>query len=107
MSEQHTQVPFLELIHRSQCLEYNTISCTGLNISDELSQKIKEWDLYPILINAPTGSGKSSFVFNELAKYAAQKGQFVLVLSNRLALNLQQKSYLCKLYGQLRFKGIS
>lgn len=98
MSEQHTQAPLLELIHRSQCLEYNTISCSGAKISDELSQEIEKWNLYPILINAPTGSGKSSFVFTELAKYAAQTGQYVLVLSNRLALNLQQKSYLCKLY---------
>lgn len=50
----------------------------------------------PILINAPTGSGKTTFILHDLAKKAAEKGLYVLFLSNRSALALQQRYALMK-----------
>ena len=98
MDQQPMHIQILDSIYRNQCLEYHTISYDNQNVCDSLGSEIEKWNLYPVLINAPTGSGKSSFVFNILANYAFQNGADVLVLSNRLALNLQQKIHLCDLY---------
>ena len=43
------------------------------------------------VINAPTGSGKSTFVLEDLRKIAKDKNQSILLLTNRNILNLQQK----------------
>ncbi len=40
----------------------------------------------PILIKAPTGTGKTNFIENELTKAAKQNGEYVLLLVNRIAL---------------------
>lgn len=98
MNQQPMHVQILDSIYRNQCLKYHTISYDNQNVCDSLESEIEKWNLYPILINAPTGSGKSSFVFNVLANHANQEKKSVLVLSNRLALNLQQKVHLCDLY---------
>lgn len=45
----------------------------------------------PILINAPTGAGKTSFIREYLAPFAQEQGWSVLFLSNRYALNMQMK----------------
>lgn len=66
-------------------------------VSDELEEVVREWDYNrpglkpPVLINAPTGRGKNTFVQNVLAEHAAKQGRYVLLLTNRYTLNLQQK----------------
>ena len=45
----------------------------------------------PVLIHAPTGSGKNWFVMNTLGNIAKRKGQKILVLTNRKALCKQQR----------------
>lgn len=66
-------------------------------VSDELKEVVRDWDCNrpglkpPVLINAPTGRGKNTFVQNVLAEHAAKQGRYVLLLTNRYTLNLQQK----------------
>ena len=63
-------------------------------ITDALCDKdeIEEWEsAYPTFIDAPTGMGKSTFVYKELLPRAAKKGKNVLLLSNRRAVSNQQK----------------
>lgn len=47
--------------------------------------------LWPVIIQAPTGSGKNYFVINLLASEVEEQGGRVLVLTNRVALTLQQR----------------
>lgn len=75
-------------------LPFEEIQSDKKRVSEFLSVKIPEWELASsIFITAPTGSGKSTFVFDDLADFARQRRQYILVLSNRLALNLQQKIF--------------
>lgn len=68
-------------------------------VSDELQEVVKSpsWDCNriglkgPVIINAPTGLGKNTFVQNVLANHAAKQNKYVLLLTNRYTLNLQQK----------------
>lgn len=57
-----------------------------LRISDYQS-----WTAGIYLIDAPCGSGKSTFIFKTLYPYAHQNGKRMLVFSNRLALKAQQE----------------
>lgn len=99
MASEPNYAQLLNYIYSHQCLPYDTVPSSSKNVSDALTPEISKWKIHPVLINAPTGSGKSTFVFHQLADFAAQAGRYVLVLSNRLALNLQQKANLCDLYG--------
>lgn len=83
-------------IFQGRILPYKTIECGESYVSDALANEIQNWIRYPVLINAPTGSGKSRFVLKDLADYAESKNRWILVLSNRIALNMQQKIELCR-----------
>lgn len=75
----------------------DTKECEGKYVRETLMSEIPSWDHKIIFINAPTGSGKSSFILKDLANYAkkAENGpKYILILSNRLALNIQQKNIL-------------
>ena len=61
-------------------------------VSDGLAPCFQSWIRYnPVLISAQTGQGKNHFIMNTLIPYAAQTGQRVVLLSNRIALSVQQK----------------
>lgn len=84
-------------IYQGRMLEYDLKECETSYVSEKLCQEMEHWtSQQPILINAPTGSGKSRFVLYDLADYAEKHGRWILVLSNRIALNLQQKMDLCR-----------
>lgn len=67
----------------------------GRYLSDELESEISKWkkENY-VVISTPPGSGKSTFVRDVLLKYASENQELVLILSNRIALGLQQKKML-------------
>lgn len=59
-------------------------------ISDKIGIDYQNWQPGDsILISAPTGSGKTTFVLNELLKYYSSKGQKILYLVNRKVLKEQ------------------
>ena len=90
-------------ICQGKMLDFDLVQCEEKYVSDALATEIHHWTgkllPFPILINAPTGSGKSSFVLKDLANYAKSYGRWILVLSNRIALNMQQKVDLCQEQG--------
>lgn len=51
----------------------------------------QNWTAGLYLIDAPCGSGKSSFIFRTLYPYAHENGKRILLFSNRLALKEQQE----------------
>ena len=110
MSVPNQADPILVAIGARQVLSYETIELKGRWVSEELRDELSRWDysnpgrLGPVLINAPTGSGKSTFVMRDLANRVGQFGKNVLLLSNRSALELQQK-YNMTQAGSLQWSG--
>lgn len=65
---------------------------TTQNVCETLASEVEKWNpLDPVLITAPTGRGKSTFVFRELVPRCIQQKKNLLLLSNRVALCTQQK----------------
>lgn len=75
------------------------------NLVEKMTSAAKEWfkrdyitraaiqyPPKPVLISAPTGSGKSTFVLENLAKIVAGFGGRILLLTNRSGLCLQQRT---------------
>lgn len=61
-------------------------------LSDALKNKINLWNhLTPVFISAQTGTGKNTFIRENLLLRAYQSGERILLLSNRIALNRQSK----------------
>lgn len=55
---------------------------------------------YPVLISAQTGKGKNYFITHKLREYARNQGKSILYISNRVALDYQQKQELAELTGE-------
>lgn len=90
---------FFDAIFQCEQFPFKAFSFQTRNVTESLYSEVGKWVGYPVLINAPTGAGKSTFVFNTLADFARSKNRYILVLSNRLALNMQQKVQLSKKFG--------
>lgn len=76
---------------------FNNIEIQSENIADHLKTDYQYWtpDI-PILIDAPTGTGKTTFVYDVLIPHAAELHKNILIVSNRVALNIQQKKVVLK-----------
>lgn len=79
--------------------KYEIINMTENNVSNGLKETMSGWIkrdgdfkfLNPVLINAPTGTGKSYFILNELANFAKNNNAGILLLTNRSVLSWQLK----------------
>lgn len=61
-------------------------------IANLLKNEIEEWQPdTPVLIDTPTGSGKTTFIYKCIIPRAKMQNMNVLIVSNRTALNIQQK----------------
>lgn len=61
-------------------------------VSDAIGDDYKNWNCAdPVFIDAPTGTGKTTFVYEKLIPDAITEGHGVLIVSNRIALSMQQK----------------
>lgn len=87
----------IQAISKGECLSYKTVEMGHGWVSDEMQEEVKTWCCTrpglkaPVLINAPTGLGKNTFVLNNLANHAEKQHMNVLLLCNRYTLNMQQK----------------
>lgn len=71
---------------------YTNFQIPGSQINDALENEIRCWTPEnPILIDAPPGTGKTTFVYTSLIPAAMEAGKNVLLISNRIALSCQQK----------------
>lgn len=66
-------------------------------LSDFIGDKFWEWDGKKILINAPTGMGKTTFIIQKFLFYFRIKRRRILILCNRVLLRTQ---YWSSLLGQ-------
>ena len=59
-------------------------------LTEEIGDSYKTWTAErPVVIHAPTGSGKTFFILNRLLPYVAESGKRMVYLSNRSALKQQ------------------
>ncbi len=100
-------------IHKGIGLQYHPIECREKWVAEALKDKIQDWvpcaRVYalgekpllpePVMIHAPTGTGKTTFVIDYLSEFAKKQNQCVLILGNRFALNMQYKQALSKKFG--------
>ena len=111
MSAFQQKSPIFTTISAGHVMPYETVEKTERWISDGLKHELETWDyskpglLGPVLINASTGSGKSTFIMTDLAQRVKSFGKYVLLLSNRSVLELQQKYFLCQQPGGLTWSG--
>ncbi|CAK7038886.1 DEAD/DEAH box helicase family protein [Phascolarctobacterium sp.] len=71
------------------------------SVVDTIKDSYKEWiPATPVIISAQTGSGKNYLVENVLLPYAYNKNAKILYLSNRVALNRQEKFNLIRCIGK-------
>ena len=76
---------------------YQTKIVEAKYVTDGLRDEIKNWiPADPILIDAPTGSRKNTFALEECIPRAVQAKRNVLIISNRIALSVQQKRAVMK-----------
>lgn len=81
--------------YRSDFIFSRTMSTT--NVSEGLADEFKSWwHGRPVFIDAPTGSGKSSWVINNLLAYVMETGGQMLIVSNRIAINTQYKQLILR-----------
>ena len=72
---------------------YQTHQCEIPNVYEALASEVEYWEpRNPVLINAPTGMGKTTFVYKKLIPMVLESGKNLLLISNRLALSAQQKN---------------
>lgn len=71
---------------------YRLFRCYFQKVADAIVEDIAYWTpIHPVLIDAPTGRGKSHLFKTELIPRALSQEKTILIISNRVALSSQQK----------------
>lgn len=79
---------------------YRTFRCDTDSIKEALEEEVPYWRYWKaILIDAPPGRGKTSFVYEVLIPLAIKMNRNVLLVANRNALSLQMKLDVMELIG--------
>ena len=79
---------------------YRTFRCDTDSIKEALEEEVPYWRYWKaILIDAPPGRGKTSFVYEVLIPLAIKMNRHVLLVANRNALSLQMKLDVLELIG--------
>lgn len=79
---------------------YRTFRCDTDSIKEALEEEVPYWRYWKaILIDAPPGRGKTSFVYEVLIPLAIKINRNVLLVANRNALSLQMKLDVMELIG--------
>lgn len=67
-------------------------------LSNVISESYKEWGSRKIFLNAPTGSGKTTFILKRLLPYYKEQNYKLLILCNRRMLEEQYEASLATMY---------
>ena len=61
-------------------------------VAESIGNQYTEWNARnPVFIDAPTGTRKTTFVYEKIIPEAIEQGRTVLLVSNRIAVSAQQK----------------
>lgn len=76
----------------SENLRRQSIKMETEYVADSIGDRYKEWNARnPVFIDAPTGTRKTTFVYEKILPEAIRQGRAVLLVSNRIAVSAQQK----------------
>lgn len=76
----------------SRALRRKHIEMEGFDVSESIGEQYKDWTPKdPVFIDAPTGTHKTTFVYDKIIPEAIEQGRTVLLISNRIAISAQQK----------------
>lgn len=71
---------------------YRVFECKSDNVVEELTPEVDFWTSRdPVLIQAQPGKGKTTFANEIVVRRAVQSGKNALIISNRVAVSVQQK----------------
>lgn len=77
--------------------DYNKRGDAKMYVKDVVNQDYRKWKRGDcVFVEAPTGSGKTTFILDVLLPYAQAQGTEILYLSNRFMLKEQIKAQLIK-----------
>lgn len=83
---------------------YRTINLKG-RPAEVLAAELPHWTpANPVLLDLPTGAGKTSFIYNAVIPAVMAQGKNLLLVSNRIALSLQQKQKILTLTDNPRLR---
>lgn len=91
---------------------FNSFRCNTDSIKEALEAEIDYWNYCnSVLIDAPPGKGKTSFVYEVLIPLAIKRCRNILLIANRVALSIQMKLEIMELtefplLGRLTDQGI-
>lgn len=86
----------------SQSLSVVDIHMDKKYVTDSIGRSYMDWKKrHPVFIDAPTGTRKTTFIYDKIIPLAISKGQHVLLVSNRIALSSQQKQRILELVRKL------
>lgn len=87
-------------------ISLDTVNLERPYISDQLDYEMKLWSCKnPIVIGAPTGSGKTTFVVEKIVRRAKKTSENVLIITNRNPLNVAYKKEVAKVMGMENYYG--
>lgn len=67
-------------------------------VSESIGEQYKNWaPKDPVFIDAPTGTRKTTFIYERIIPEAIEQGRTVLLISNRIAISAQQKRKILKI----------
>ena len=67
-------------------------------VSESIGEQYKDWTPKdPVFIDAPTGTRKTTFIYERIIPEAIEQGRTVLLISNRIAISAQQKRKILKI----------
>lgn len=91
---------------------FNSFRCKTDSIKEALEAEVGYWDYCnPVLIDAPPGKGKTSFVYEVIIPLAIKMRRNILLIANRVTLSIQMKLEIMELtksllLGRLTDQGI-
>ena len=92
----------------SENLRRQSIKMETEYVADSIGDRYKEWNARnPVFIDAPTGTRKTTFVYEKILPETIGQGRTVLLVSNRIAVSAQQKRKIVKKLEKLDPKLVS
>lgn len=91
---------------------FTSFRCNTDSIKEALEAEVDYWDCHnPVLVDAPPGKGKTSFVYEVLIPLAIKMRRNILLIANRVTLSIQMKMEIMELIespllGRLTDQGI-